>query len=164
MLLLGRWTANQEVSIQQAATNVVRRDVGALTDNSVIADLNQDTFEFTPHFSQIRGVTGIGTIRDVTTTTFDLYNRTKFEIYSAELQQIATLGMQTFVLGGRYQSGQFDTTSSLSNIQPSYTDGLVDYAASTRHDVVRFDRVNLYLYDTLRPRKPGVSSHVGIRR
>ena len=151
LLLLGRAAYDQEVTVKQTSLTIPTRDVKDYADGSAIADFNFDTFTFTPHFSQIRGLTGLGTIQDASGSTFDVYYRSKFEVYSAELQQIATLGMQTFVLGGRYQSGQFDTTSSLSNIQPSYTDGLVDYAASTRHDVVRFDRVNLYLYDTLRP-------------
>lgn len=151
LLLLGRAAYDQEVTVKQASLNIPGRDVKGYTDGSAIADFNLDTGIITPNFSQIRNLTGIGKIQDVNSSTFDIYYRSKLEVYSAELQQIATLGMQTFVLGGRYQSGQFDTTSILSNIQPISIDSLVDYAASSRRDIVKFDRVSLYLYDTLRP-------------
>ncbi|MEO6785446.1 MAG: TonB-dependent receptor, partial [Chthoniobacteraceae bacterium] len=153
LLLLGRQASDQDVTVKGTSLNVVTRDVGAIAGSDAAADVNvdPDTFAFTvmPHFSQIRGLTGLGTVQDVGSATFDLNYRSKVELYSAELQQIATLGMQTFVLGGRYQSGQFNTTSSLSNVGDSSLVSLVDTSASQRSDVVNFQRLSLYLYDTV---------------
>ena len=155
LLLLGRLAADQEITAKQVPLKIIARNGIGTTDDSAIADLDQSTLLFTPHFSQIRGLTGIGRIEDVTYSDFDLFKRTKLEVYSAELQQIATLGMQTLVLGGRYQGGRYDTTSVLSNlgngtVENVILSSLVDYTASARRDIVNFDRVSLYLYDTVR--------------
>ena len=151
LLLLGRLASDQEVTVKQASLNLVTRDLTGFADTSVVADFDPVTFQSLPHFPQIRGLSGLGPIQDFAATSFDVNYRSKLEIYSIELQQIATLGIQTFVLGGRYQSGQFDTNSSLSNVFPTFLDSQIDYAASARRDVVNFDRLSLYIYDTVRP-------------
>ena len=157
LLLLGRQASSQQVTMKQTGVNVVTRDVGAVAPPGAAAEVNvdPDTFAFTltPHFPQIRGLTGMGNVQDLGIATFDLNYWSMVEIYSAELQQIATLGMQTFVFGGRYQSGQFNTISILSNVGDNLLAPLVDTSASQRGDVVNFQRVNLYFYDTWRVAK-----------
>src|SRR5262249_15401590 len=52
--------------------------------------------------------------------TATLNYRTKPEIYSAELQQIWQHDRLTVILGGRYQTGTFDTQSQLGTNTPTH--------------------------------------------
>ncbi len=84
----------------------------------------------------------------VTSDLFNFRRTSEFEIFSADLQQIVTLDKLTLILGARFQSGEFDTTQSLSLSDPATaTSGLYNIPAADQHSVVDFDRLTLYAYE-----------------
>ena len=149
LLLLGRLATEQQVTAQQTRQLVITREIGGNPPRNTIPDYDANGNAL-PHFDVLRGLVGTGQVLDAATIPLDFTYRSKFEIYSAELQQIATLGMQTFVLGGRYQTGRFDTTATYDNFggDPNVSPYLGN-PPSSQSVSVDFDRLSLYLYDTL---------------
>ena len=148
LLLLGRLASDQQVSALQTSQYAVYRDVGPNVSPDVFP-LIADDGTVIPQVAAAGKLAGQGTVQDVQTFPFDFTYRSKLEIYSVDLQQIATLGPQTFVFGGRYKGGRIDTTATLNNYggDPS----LLPYFAvppSQQNESVNVERVNLYLYDT----------------
>ncbi len=83
------------------------------------------------------------------------------EIYSAELQQVVEADEQTFVAGGRYQTGQFETKSRLGASAPTLvgnqsTTLSVPFATAPLDQTISsdFQRLGLYGYYTWRPWEP----------
>ena len=150
LLLLGRLGSDLEVSARQVNQLFVTRDVLTNLPPNAVPDVAPDGTAL-PHFTVLRDLAHTGRILNAATGPLDFTYRSKFEIYTAELQQIATLGMQTFVLGGRFQSGRFDTTVTLDNFSG---DAIVlpylDNPPSRQSVSVDFERLSLYLYDTWR--------------
>jgi Tfp pilus assembly protein PilF len=78
------------------------------------------------------------------------YLKSTFEMYGTELNQIFQSEKQTFLLGGRFQSGQFDTRDSIqtpltdTNIAPLFTN-------PPAHVVADFERYSAYGYYTWKP-------------
>jgi len=79
---------------------------------------------------------------------FDVGYDENFEIYGAELQQIAQWDRVTLLAGGRYQAGHFNTSDAFYNpgtlgalFQPSYTGNTTD----------PFRRLTAYSYLTVEP-------------
>jgi len=62
-----------------------------------------------------------GAVTSIGSEEFDVTHRSRLEIYTAELNQIVQTERHTLVVGGRVQSGRFDTQSRLVNpfFQPS---------------------------------------------
>ena len=150
LLLLGRLASEQTVTAQQTSQYAVSRELGDNAPPGAFPDYGPDFTPY-PHFGVVRGLAGQGKVMDVGALPFDFSYRSKFEIYSMELQQIATLGMQTIVMGGRYQSGRFDTSATLNNFGgDSFVAPLIDNPASQQNSSVNFERISLYLYDTWR--------------
>ena len=150
LLLLGRLASDQTVTARQTSQYAVTRDLGDNAPTDAFPDYSADFTPF-PHFGAVRGLAGQGKVLDVGALPLDFTYRSKLEIYSIELQQIATLGMQTFVFGGRYQSGRFDTTATLNNFGgDSFFSPLLEDPASQQYSSVNFERISLYLYDTWR--------------
>jgi Flp pilus assembly protein TadD len=55
----------------------------------------------------------------VSSQIFDVNYRSVFEIYTCELNQIFQTDRQLFVLGGRYQTGTFETQDQITFVNPS---------------------------------------------
>ncbi len=149
LLLLGRLASEQDVSAQQTSQYGISRDLGDNAPPNAFPAYDDNGIP-TPKLGIVRGLAGQGKVMDVGSLPLDFAYRSKLEIYSAELQQIATLGMQTFVFGGRYQSGRFDTTATLGNYTADpFFAPLFDNPASNQRQSVDFERLSLYFYDTL---------------
>ena len=151
LLLLGRIASDQEVTAKQTSQYLITRDVGDNASAAAFPDYADDGTAF-PHFGAVRALSHTGEVKNAGDGPFDFTYRSKLEIFSAELQQIATLGMQTFVFGGRYQSGRFDTSATLSNFGGDpFVGQYLQNPPSYQAESVNFDRLNLYFYDTFRP-------------
>jgi len=85
-------------------------------------------------------VTGVGEDR------FSFATHRNFVTYSAELQHIQQSERNTFIVGGRYQHGHFETDALLSVERPTFSGGFPT-PASRQHSNTDFDRTNLYAYD-----------------
>ncbi len=150
LLLLGRLASDQTVTAQQTSQFAVSRELGDSAPADAFPDYSADFTPF-PHFGVVRGLAGRGKVMDVGSLPLDFIYQSKLEIYSAEIQQIATLGMQTLVFGGRYQSGTFETSATLNNFGgDSFFKPLLENPASQQNSSVNFERISLYLYDTWR--------------
>jgi len=82
--------------------------------------------------------------------TFDASYREKFEIYTAELNQICQWDRVTLVAGGRYQSGEFRTQDQYANPSANYAPlfAPTPYGGSSTG---LFQRVTGYSYLTVEP-------------
>ncbi len=80
--------------------------------------------------------------------SFDADHRSKLEIYTGEAQQIFENEAHTLLLGGRWQGGDFDTHSVLSN--PSELLAEFHTPAADIHAVDDFERISGYGYETLK--------------
>ncbi len=76
-----------------------------------------------------------------------------FTAWTAELQQIATLGPHTLVAGGRYQAGDSDTVASQA-VLPNQLPVLNRQTNNTETVNARLGRVSAYLYDTWQVHDP----------
>jgi tetratricopeptide (TPR) repeat protein len=56
-----------------------------------------------------------GALQRVSRSDFDIAYRSEFEIWIAELNQIFKTDRNTLILGGRFQTGEFDTSNALTN-------------------------------------------------
>ncbi|MEA3213289.1 MAG: hypothetical protein QOE70_6346 [Chthoniobacter sp.] len=154
LLLLGRLANEQVLTDAEITQTILFRDVSLLAAPGLDISVGDGIIPRDKAlFASFQPLLGQGRILRTVGATFDLDYRADFETYSAELQQIITLGPSTTILGGRYQSGEFDTHVRLTN-----------YANGTRPDDVPFfqnppakqdfsvdlERVNLYLYDILK--------------
>ena len=91
---------------------------------------------------------GLGPVTGVYSDKFDFATQRKFEIYSAEIQQIWQSRRQTLLLGGRWQGGPFDTKARLDLRDPAVASFFTSPAAL--QDVsVDFERRSVYAYDFL---------------
>src|SRR5205823_12834626 len=81
---------------------------------------------------------------------FDVYYHSEFEIYTAELNQIFSWNRLTLSLGGRYQSGTFNTQSSLTNSSSGLA-SLFSTPAASASLSNDFERITGYGYVTLEP-------------
>src|SRR5262249_40726230 len=89
-----------------------------------------------------------GTIYAVDQTGFDVDYHNEFEIYSAELNQLFDGPWFSLSAGARYQSGEFQAKSHLSN--PSRVPFLVPTNSVTEVEE-DFERVTGYGYLTVKP-------------
>ena len=83
---------------------------------------------------------------------FDAYYRSQFTIYTCELSQIFQGERYSLVLGGRFQTGTFDTTNRLA-FPASQTNLLQDFESppATDHSRDPFERRSAYAYNTFEP-------------
>ena len=93
---------------------------------------------------------GSGQVNGVATAVFDFATQRQFEIYTAELQHIEQGDHNTFLAGGRWQGGEFDTDTLLTVLRPNF-DGGFSIPAAAQHSVVDFQRTSLYAYDYWSP-------------
>ncbi len=100
--------------------------------------------------SAIAPYVGTGQVTQAQTSLFDFATRRQFEIYTAELQHIQQDEHNTFLAGGRWQAGEFETDTRLSVVRPDYVGGFSTPAAE-QHSNVDFQRASLYAYDYWSP-------------
>lgn len=155
MLLLGRLANDQVLTSNDTNQGILGRDITRIVPlglqyNGLAANArpiaNSDLREF------LKKRTGKGELNNVFSGPFDLDYRANLEIYSAELSHIITLGPSTTVLGSRFQSGQFETKVLLddyANGTDPFGDLLFTNPPARQSAVVDFERINLYLYETL---------------
>ena len=153
ILLLGRLGARQKLTEEDTSQFLLRSDVTKIVPFQFVEDTvlgriprDADYYETADSFTQRGLIYGVGA------GLFDLDYRSKFEIYSAELQHIATIGPETLIFGGRYQSGQFDTSVRLTD----YANGtdpisapLFNTPPASEDESVDFERISLYAYNVL---------------
>jgi Tfp pilus assembly protein PilF len=158
VLLGGRLAAQQTLRASRTNQFLVGRDVTGQFPAGFQPPADFDPAR--PLASQdvsnvLRGLTGHGSIYGIGGEPFEFDRSAELEIYTGELNQIFTIGPQTLVLGGRYQSGTFTTRQRLDRSR--FGRGEVDpgslpreaYAdpAADQDFAVDFDRASLYLYD-----------------
>lgn len=76
---------------------------------------------------------------------FDFKTRRKFDVYSAEIQQIEQWDQNTLIVGGRWQQGRIETDETLTSRDSSFG-GFPDPASSQQVEA-EFLRTGLYIYD-----------------
>jgi tetratricopeptide (TPR) repeat protein len=91
-----------------------------------------------------------GTVDSSDTAFLDVNYRSRFEIYSAELNQICDWNWVALSVGGRYQAGTFETENLLSARSLTF---LLDKPAATASIEEDFERVTGYGYLTVKPVK-----------
>ncbi len=103
---------------------------------------------------------GRGTVSAFSVEPFRFATLRQFEIYTGEVQHIWDTKHNTLILGGRWQSGEFETDTLLSLVDPA---GVAAYSspAARQHVNVDFERQSLYAYDFFKP-APWVTLIAGV--
>ncbi len=138
----------------------------------VLASRFQDTLRLTDpeHAILVRGRTREGVLSHIQQSELDpniappvapLDYQTELEGYSIELQQLWQRDLNSITLGGRLQSGTFDTSSRLGASTPtllanasSVSGGAVHTAPIVQDIGNDFNRASFYAYDHWRPFQP----------
>lgn len=149
LLLFGRLANDQVLTAEDTNQFILTRSLG-----QDAPDLAGET-SFGQVRHDLRGFLGEGKLVRIDTLPFDLDYRANFETYSAELNQIVQVGPHAFVLGGRYQQGQFTTQALLPSdaadaFRANEGRGLFDMPPAHQNLSVDFQRFNLYAYDIWR--------------
>ncbi len=87
-------------------------------------------------------------VNSVASFPFDVSVRSEVEVYTVEAEQIFQSDRQTFLFGGRYQSGDFETRSHFA---PNSFQAFFPVTATNSVD--DFQRLGAYAYYTLEPLK-----------
>jgi tetratricopeptide (TPR) repeat protein len=148
ILLTGRLANDQVLTARDSGQLVFTRDVTGQFPSSVsIADRDfSRPLESGELLRSLRDLRGRGRVTSVSGLELDTDYRANFEIYSGELNQILTLGSQTFVLGARYQDGYFETEHFFDGLA-NELEGFFTDPPSRQRSSVDFDRFSAYLYD-----------------
>ena len=151
LVLVGRLASRQTISFQDGNNIVIERNAPP-SARGLIADSEEPdhVVDNSLAFETLRALTSGSQITNILPAQSDLDYHTNFETYTAELQHIATLGPNSIVIGGRYQSGQLDTNDRLTNIKVDRNTVLFDFPAVHQDFNVSLERINLYLYNTWR--------------
>jgi hypothetical protein len=91
----------------------------------------------------------LGVVDNAARYPLEVEYKSQFDIYTSELQQIFQNDRQTFVAGVRYQAGDFDTRSLLTNPRPELAFLYTIPPADTRA-TEDFERMSFYGYYTLK--------------
>lgn len=89
---------------------------------------------------------GVGPVTGVFGEKFDVSTQRDFRIWSAEVQHIWQARRHTLLVGGRAQSGEFDTRANLDLLNSELAP-LTPSPAARQHVNVDFTRRSLYAYD-----------------
>lgn len=150
IILLGRLANDQVLTVNGTNNTLLQRDLapGSLPED-VLRNINALPLS-TPGLARSLGsLRGLGPVSQLFNLPLNQDYRASFETYSGEINHIMTLGSQTFVLGGRYQKGTFETQTVLSGLDPTLQEsGLFFDPPSSQNFSVDFERLNLYAYDT----------------
>lgn len=152
LLLLGRLGARQTATADDTEQTIARYDVTGFVplgfyDGTIRETLPRDA----AYYKTAQSFVGLGDVRSRELGLFDLDYHSKFEIYSAELQHIATVGPDSLIFGGRYQSGQFDTSVLLDDFANGLSKAarLFNTPPARQNESVDFERISLYAYNIL---------------
>lgn len=175
LFLGGRLSAEQLLTAPATRQTLVQRDATALIPgfitrdpdlgdsftsaslandpNTVTLGDNGETLSYSSAFnSGIRPYIGQGAAQSLSTDTFDFYTLRKFELTTAELQQIWQTKHNTALAGVRWVEGTFDTDTILTISRPTFSGGFTTPAAS-QHSETNMRQLSLYAYDYFRPAK-----------
>jgi len=149
LVLVGRLENHQIQTAQDANQLEIVRNV---TDETIHLPPVPLQFRNNPFldpavYQSLAPLVGTGAIEDVEHLPLNFDYNAKFETYTSELQQIITMDDNTLVFGGRFQTGQFATSSDLQNVDPSQAP-FFSNALSNQYASVGLERLNFYAYDT----------------
>ncbi len=94
----------------------------------------------------IKGVSA-GNLLGVRPVNIEQFSRTRLELYTAEAQQIWQTPLQSAVIGGRFQSGNFRIQNA--NVNPSDLVGIFSEQGTFQDIRVGFERWSVYGYESL---------------
>jgi len=117
--------------------------VGRLVDKQQFSDQAAPQLLFVEHPT--------GAIYGESTVPFNVGYQEKFEIYTAELEQICQWERVTLLAGGRYQSGEFKTQDQFSNPPPGLAPLFTPSGAYSANTTGLFQRETAYSYLTVEP-------------
>ncbi len=177
LLLVGRLSAQQRISDPRTNQLLIQRDSAALNPSVIKTVGFFDVFTnpastvtlapdgvslvYSPALlSAMAPFIGAGAVQGVFTSPFTFETQRRFEIYSAELQHIQQMKQHTLLAGARFQSGEFETRTRMTVIQPNFIGGFSSPAVNQQSSV-DFQRVSLYAYDYWQP-KPWLTLIGGI--
>ena len=83
--------------------------------------------------------------------TLDLTYRNSFTTYTAELNQIWDTTANSLIVGGRYQSGSFETDATLREIPFTGANSIFLDPAAAQSFETDLERTTLYVYDIFQP-------------
>ena len=175
IFLGGRLSAEQTLKSPATTQTLVQRDAAALIPgfitrdpdlgdsftspslandpNTVTLGDNGETLSYSSAFnSGIKPSIGQGAAQSLSTDTFDFYTLRRFELTTAELQQIWQTKHNTALAGVRWVEGTFDTDTILTISRPTFSGGFTTPAAS-QHSETNMRQLSLYAYDYFRPAK-----------
>lgn len=150
MLLLGRLENRQRLTAEDTTQTVLIRDVTLLAPPGLDVAVGDTIPRDAALFSFLEQFLGRGPITKIGSGGFDFEYAAEFETYSAELQQIVTLGPDTIIAGARFQGGEFETHVRLTDFQNGLdpeTGALFPIPPARQDYAVDFERLNLYLYN-----------------
>ena len=150
LLLVGHLGFEQTLTAQRTRQTVILRDVTQLAKQlpPVGDEVFSDPFAYPEVIAALRTLTGRGRIISVAGSSFDFNYMPDFEAFTVELQHISTTGPNTIILGGRYQTGDFQTRTRLTSDE-SFDPPIFDRPAASQDFDVNLERINLYFYDIL---------------
>jgi tetratricopeptide (TPR) repeat protein len=152
LVLLGRLENEQTLTTRRATEAIITRDISPFTTGLGVL-LNIPPQDFNDPFSNpvieqhLLPFLGRGQIDATSTAPFTLDYQPDFVAYTAEVQQILTIGPNTIIAGGRYQNGEFDTRDLLVS---KVVTPLIDRPAANQDFSVDLERINIYAYDIWR--------------
>jgi outer membrane receptor protein involved in Fe transport len=89
-------------------------------------------------------------VDESTAPLYDVHYRNQFETYTAELAQLLETGPHSFILGGRFHSGDFATRNVLTNLETYYPSIAPFVYPPTGDQHTDMQRVSVYGYDIWR--------------
>lgn len=98
----------------------------------------------------IRPYLGTGGVLGVSDEAFGFMTQRRFDLGTAEVQQIVAGEGNTVLAGGRWQEGEIESGADLAVVRPTYAGGFPEPALAQR-EVSRMSRQTVYLYDYFRP-------------
>ena len=153
LLLFGRLANEFSVRQEDAAVPLLYANVTpqlpTLDPDAVGVSIPRDA----AFFRRMERLLGRGALERYQTFNFDLDYRTDLLVHSTEWQQIATLGPMTLVGGVRFQWGDIETRSRLTdpnNGQPPDDRARFRDEPAEQRFSVDYQRLSIYLYDLWR--------------
>jgi tetratricopeptide (TPR) repeat protein len=155
LLLLGRLASDDAARARDAQVPYLTLDANPLVPPDTGAEVDDETIPrdeaFFRWMRRLQRRAGLGASESA---LFDLESSQRFTTWHGELQHVLTLGPTTFILGGRYQRGEFEAEARLSdfdNGESSVAEAAFEEAEIRQRASVDFERVTLYAYQQWRP-------------
>lgn len=166
LFLAGRLAAEQRISDPGSNQLLVQRDTsgmrpGFLRTNargfdefadpslrgSITTGADGESLVYTPELLRaIQPYLGSGAVTGTAGAPFEFETTREFTIHTGEIQHIQEWDNHTFLLGGRFQDGEIETTSRLTAVRPTFAGGFPTPAADQEIES-DFQRTTVYLYD-----------------